>query len=347
MFGPSSNILLASSWDSNCHLYDAGANIRLASFPSKAAVLDCAFWDSTHGFCGGLDRNVKMFDFNNGSETVLGSHNSAVKCVEFSIHTGMLFTGGWDAQVCAWDPRAQSPQVHALQQPAKVFTMGLSDHRLVVGRGRPCRCHDLRSLGAGRWSAMRAASSSRRAACLPPTAPATRWAPSRAAWPWSTSRTAAAAARPLTLWAAGRSTRSSATGPSRPCSRSTPWLSTPCTEPLQLEGVMDLSTSGTQRIKNACRNSTNILQAFPLWHSIMTALFWPSQFHTHLSKGKSTTRRTRLWCGSSVRPTCGQSPGERRSEEGGLHQPLLRERTVAWGKGGLFLENCSRRRDDP
>eukprot|EP00639_Heterosigma_akashiwo_P004797 CAMPEP_0194568720 /NCGR_PEP_ID=MMETSP0292-20121207/6730_1 /TAXON_ID=39354 /ORGANISM="Heterosigma akashiwo, Strain CCMP2393" /LENGTH=336 /DNA_ID=CAMNT_0039418841 /DNA_START=13 /DNA_END=1023 /DNA_ORIENTATION=+ len=150
MFGPSSNILLASSWDSNCHLYDAGANIRLASFPSKAAVLDCAFWDSTHGFCGGLDRNVKMFDFNNGSETVLGSHNSAVKCVEFSIHTGMLFTGGWDAQVCAWDPRAQSPQVHALQQPAKVFTMGLSDHRLVVGcAGRAVQVYDLRSLGAG------------------------------------------------------------------------------------------------------------------------------------------------------------------------------------------------------
>jgi len=149
-FGPSSNVLLASSWDSNVYLYDAGANVRLANFPSKAAVLDCCFWDSTHGFCGGLDRNVKMFDFNNGTELVLGSHNNSVKCLEFSIHTGMLFSGGWDGMVFAWDPRAQQPQVQGLHQPGKVFTLSLSDNRLVVGTaGRHVCIYDIRNLGQG------------------------------------------------------------------------------------------------------------------------------------------------------------------------------------------------------
>eukprot|EP00640_Fibrocapsa_japonica_P003122 CAMPEP_0113944414 /NCGR_PEP_ID=MMETSP1339-20121228/34406_1 /TAXON_ID=94617 /ORGANISM="Fibrocapsa japonica" /LENGTH=333 /DNA_ID=CAMNT_0000949619 /DNA_START=85 /DNA_END=1086 /DNA_ORIENTATION=+ /assembly_acc=CAM_ASM_000762 len=149
-FGPSSNNLLASSWDSCVYLYDAGANVRLASFPCKAAVLDCCFWDPQHGFCGGLDRSLKMFDFNNGSESVLGSHNGAIRCVEFSLHSGLVFTGGWDGQMLAWDPRSPSPCVQSLPQPGKVFTMALSDNRVVVGTsGRQVVTYDMRRLTAG------------------------------------------------------------------------------------------------------------------------------------------------------------------------------------------------------
>ena len=59
-FAPSSDLLLASSWDCTARLYDARGNAALGVFKSTRPVLDIAFMDNTQGFFGGLDNAVNM-----------------------------------------------------------------------------------------------------------------------------------------------------------------------------------------------------------------------------------------------------------------------------------------------
>ena len=50
----------------------------------------------------------------------LGSHAKPVRCLEFSPSTGLLYSGGWDGQISAWDPRAKEGHVATVPMPAKV-----------------------------------------------------------------------------------------------------------------------------------------------------------------------------------------------------------------------------------
>ncbi len=70
-FAPnSSQFLLASSWDRNVRLYDIDNNKLKASYEHELAVLDCCFFDSSHSFSGGLDKTLKMYDWQAQKETV-------------------------------------------------------------------------------------------------------------------------------------------------------------------------------------------------------------------------------------------------------------------------------------
>ena len=60
---------------------------------------------------------------------------------------GLLFSGSWDGTVGAWDPRNPTPHVASLPMPAKVFTMSMTDTRLVVGTAeRHVLIYDVRKL---------------------------------------------------------------------------------------------------------------------------------------------------------------------------------------------------------
>ncbi|CAI7849553.1 unnamed protein product [Closterium sp. NIES-54] len=149
-FSNHSDHLLVASWDSNLRLYDAGANTLRGTFPRRGPVLDCCFHDDSSGFAGSADQSVVRYDFNVGREDVLGHHQGAVKCVEYSHATGQLITGGWDRTVRCWDPRAPASHLRltvTAEQPERCYSMSLAAHRLVVAMaGRHVSIYDLRNM---------------------------------------------------------------------------------------------------------------------------------------------------------------------------------------------------------
>jgi len=150
-FGPNSaQFLLVSSWDSSVRLYDVLNNTLRTSYShsNQLPVLDCCFQDPIHVWSGGLDNSLKAFDINSGTETVVGGHDSAVRCVEFSSEANCVVTGGWDAQVKLWDPRASNQCTGTHSQPDKVYSMSLAGEKLVVGTAnRKVWVWDLRNMG--------------------------------------------------------------------------------------------------------------------------------------------------------------------------------------------------------
>jgi len=147
-FGPnSSQFLLVSSWDKKVRLYDIVTNSPRCAYSHSMPVLDCAFQDPIHVWSGGLDNILKSFDINSSTESAHGSHEGAIKCVEFSAECGLVVTGSWDTTVKLWDPRAPGCQ-GAHSQPDKVYSLGVAGERLVVATaGRKVWVWDLRNMG--------------------------------------------------------------------------------------------------------------------------------------------------------------------------------------------------------
>jgi cell cycle arrest protein BUB3 len=59
-----------------------------------------------------------------------------------------VITGSWDQTAKLWDLRSPNACVGSYEQPGRVFTMALSDHRLIVGTsGRNIWIWDLRKMG--------------------------------------------------------------------------------------------------------------------------------------------------------------------------------------------------------
>ena len=75
-FAPTTNMLIASCWDSTLRLYDANGSGRfLASFAAEGPALDSCFLDNSHAVGVGVDQTVRVFDLNDPStSSVLGTH---------------------------------------------------------------------------------------------------------------------------------------------------------------------------------------------------------------------------------------------------------------------------------
>jgi len=139
-------LLLASSWDTTVRLYDVHSNQIRCSYAHKAPVLDCCFSSSMVSYSGGIDKVVKMCDLSSGTEKILGTHEEAVRCVEYCHEEHFVITGSWDSTVQFWDERS-GHNVGTYSQPNKVYTMSTSGHRLVVGTaGRNVNIYDIRSM---------------------------------------------------------------------------------------------------------------------------------------------------------------------------------------------------------
>lgn len=146
-FGPnSSQFLLVSSWDSQVRLYDVVNNTLRVKYPHMMPVLDCCFQDPIHVWSGGLDAQLKTFDINSSTETTFGTHENAIRCVEYSPDINCVVTGSWDSTVKIWDPR-QNTCTGTYSQPDKVYTMSLAGEKIVVGTaGRKVWVWDLRNM---------------------------------------------------------------------------------------------------------------------------------------------------------------------------------------------------------
>ena len=84
---------------------------------------------------------------------MLGSHDSAVRCVEHNPATGLVVSAGWDATLRLWEPRAPDGpgrSVGTLPLPGKAFSTSTSGTRLVVATAaRRIQVYDLRALRPG------------------------------------------------------------------------------------------------------------------------------------------------------------------------------------------------------
>ncbi|XP_064451472.1 mitotic checkpoint protein BUB3 isoform X1 [Mirounga angustirostris] len=147
-FSPNtSQFLLVSSWDTSVRLYDVPANSMRLKYQHTGAVLDCAFYDPTHAWSGGLDHQLKMHDLNTDQENLVGTHDAPIRCVEYCPEVNVMVTGSWDQTVKLWDPRTPC-NAGTFSQPEKVYTLSVSGDRLIVGTaGRRVLVWDLRNMG--------------------------------------------------------------------------------------------------------------------------------------------------------------------------------------------------------
>eukprot|EP00919_Chromeraceae_sp_WS-2016_P081435 GHVR01192352.1.p1 GENE.GHVR01192352.1~~GHVR01192352.1.p1 ORF type:complete len:320 (+),score=53.11 GHVR01192352.1:69-1028(+) len=141
------NKLLVSSWDGNLRLYDTDNRTLKAAHGAGSPVLDCAFLgDSRKAVFVGLSCELRSFNFSDYSTEHIGSHDKAIRCVEYHKQTGRVFTGGWDRVVKSWDLRS-GHVAETVDVGGKVFCMHSCDDKLVVGTSaRDCVILDARQL---------------------------------------------------------------------------------------------------------------------------------------------------------------------------------------------------------
>ncbi|XP_016323837.1 mitotic checkpoint protein BUB3 [Sinocyclocheilus anshuiensis] len=131
-FSPSSaQFLLVSSWDCTVRLFDVSANSMRMKYQHLAPVLDCAFYDPAHAWSGGLDNQLKTHDLNTDQDTIVGTHDAPIRCVEYCPEVNVMVTGSWDMSVRLWDPRTPC-NAGTFTQPEKVYTLSVAVYTLAV-----------------------------------------------------------------------------------------------------------------------------------------------------------------------------------------------------------------------
>lgn len=127
-----SHMLLVSSWDGTVRLYDTQQNVFKEQYIHRAGVLDCTSSGRSHAYSGGMDRRVVMHEWTTQTDILLGTHEKAVRCVEYAQSQGLLFSGGWDGAVQVWDVNT-CQSIKTLSLPDRVYTMDVSANKLIVG----------------------------------------------------------------------------------------------------------------------------------------------------------------------------------------------------------------------
>lgn len=148
-------LLAISSWDKVLFLIqsvtclDIVANTQIKKFYHQQAVLDISYSpDGAIVYSGGLDRQLVSNSLGRGDQSVIGSHEDAIRSIVTDQPHGRVVSGSWDKSVSFWDPRNnQQNATDHLELPGKVFTMDLACNMLVVGMaGRHVHIFDVRKL---------------------------------------------------------------------------------------------------------------------------------------------------------------------------------------------------------
>lgn len=146
---PDSGLLLVSSWDAHVRLYDVASGRLLGLHKHGNAVLDCTFHQDPSRFLAvGLDRSVVSCDFQSQQELLVGSHDEAIRCVEWHQPTQQVFTASWDRSLRAWDPRQPQRPIQVVSLGVKAFCMDAQGTRVLVGGSdRHVHIFDVRRMG--------------------------------------------------------------------------------------------------------------------------------------------------------------------------------------------------------
>lgn len=147
-FGPnSSQFLIASSWDCTVRLYDVVNNSLRQKYMHDAPILDVVFQDPVHTISGGMDNQLKLYDLNTHAESTLGSHDEAVKCIEYASKVNGILSGSWDKTIKLWDTRDKQCVGTYEQSNGRVYSMSVNDEKVVVATSdRKVLIWDLRNM---------------------------------------------------------------------------------------------------------------------------------------------------------------------------------------------------------
>ncbi|CDI85664.1 mitotic checkpoint protein bub3, putative [Eimeria praecox] len=126
------NVLAASSWDNMLRVYDVDNSELISQHEFQAAPLDCCFLsDFNRVAVGGLTGGIHVFDVHGAKISQVGRHDAPVRFVRFHRPTNLIYSGGWDSTVRAWDLRSPR-EVGMAALHGKVYAMDLNDDKLVV-----------------------------------------------------------------------------------------------------------------------------------------------------------------------------------------------------------------------
>lgn len=90
---------------------------------------------------------MRQYNFNNNQETHIGSHNDAIKCVNYSNLLNAIITGSWDKTVKIWDPREKGCVATYDQCDRRVYSMDCRAEKIVVAtQDRLVMIWDLRNM---------------------------------------------------------------------------------------------------------------------------------------------------------------------------------------------------------
>jgi len=147
-FGPNTNqYLIVSAWDGTVRFYDVPANAMRQKFSTESPILDAAFMDIVHVAGGSLDNSLRLFDVNTHAETLVGSHEQPIKCVEYAESVNGILTGSWDKTLKLWDMREKNCVGTYEQCNGKVYSMSVIEEKIVVATSeRKVMVWDLRKM---------------------------------------------------------------------------------------------------------------------------------------------------------------------------------------------------------
>jgi hypothetical protein len=86
-FDGSGEHLLVSSWDASLRLYDVQSATLRRSWTQPAPLLDAEFDGDGRAVSAGLDYAVRLHELERDTQRQLGQHDSAVRCVRWSVRT--------------------------------------------------------------------------------------------------------------------------------------------------------------------------------------------------------------------------------------------------------------------
>ncbi|XP_009788126.1 mitotic checkpoint protein BUB3.3 isoform X1 [Nicotiana sylvestris] len=144
-FGPHSNNLLISSWDSSLRLYDVDSSKLRMEAPGKAALLDCCFENENVCLSAASDGSVYRYDLDSGVKVSVGIHDDVATCVEYSPTTCQIISAGWDRKINFWDARSTQSHGCLNSLASEVESISLSGFCLMVAAGSSVDIYDLRS----------------------------------------------------------------------------------------------------------------------------------------------------------------------------------------------------------
>lgn len=76
----------------------AGLHLR-REYPFSPPLNESNIQTVNHLACGGIDNTVSIFDLETKAGNKLGTHSSAVRCLEYNAKGDVLVSGGWDATI--------------------------------------------------------------------------------------------------------------------------------------------------------------------------------------------------------------------------------------------------------
>lgn len=135
-FSPSSNLLVATSWNNQVLCWDVQPTGQ--AIPKAAITLDkpvlCSAWsaDGSVVFAGGCNNGITMWNLASNQQQQVGQHAAPIRHCFFVQQLNMLVTGSWDKTLKYWDLRSPNP-VHTQQLPERVYAMDCLHPLLVVG----------------------------------------------------------------------------------------------------------------------------------------------------------------------------------------------------------------------